>query len=489
MNKFFYLGLLFFLHLGDAICQSIDLDQPIVAHFDNIRNDKAIRQVLGQYSQSYSYDAYLIQKRKVSIDSDSLSIRQLLQFLFNDSSLVISSVRNQIIIYKPVFEQSINCTGHKKVQGKVYNSVTNEPVPYAPIRYAGGTKFTVTSISGDFAMNIPCNQVEVPLEIHALGYYTKIDTIDAQSPSLVVIKPASKTLREVIIRSVTPELALRKSLNEIPENFTTERTIANSFFREIIYKDEELDAISEAILEVYKGGYGENRKAKVSLIKGRKLVSPHYNDTINFKLKGSLNSCLQLDIVSNLPRFYSLESFQSYNYAYVDLVEYGDDLVHQIDFEPKSTNQEDFYKGSLYFDEQNFSLRAASFVVYPKLMNRAAKTLVKKKSRKLKIKPKSVQYKVQYRNVSDKLYLSYVIMEIKFKIIDKRSKSNYMYTSQSELVVNHITPSNERLPNSESFLTNKVFLDQSVNYDLSFWKDIDFLPVDMKLYDAIKELE
>ena len=65
-------------------------------------------------------------------------------------------------------------------------------------------------------------------------------------------------------------------------------------------RDRNYVSISEAVIDVYKGGYAnEYQVDQVKLFKGRKSADVEKMDTVLFKVQGGPNTTILLDVVKN----------------------------------------------------------------------------------------------------------------------------------------------------------------------------------------------
>jgi hypothetical protein len=486
---------LFFLssiHLIYGQVGSNILDEQLSIAYTEIRSDKAVKLISNKLGYSFSYDATLLRKRLVYLDSNSSTLRKLLYSIFEDSTINIAVHKRQILIYRNQFIQQKNpCDDGFLFTGKILDERLFEPVPYAAIKIDQYNQHTVANEDGIFAFNIPCKVDKLKVEIYALGYSKESQVVNVSNEPLnIFLPPTIISLQEVIIRSVEPEIVINKCLELIQENYTESPTNGVAFFRETVHKNDSLVGVSEAIFELYKEPYLSSKKDKLKLLKGRKFINRSQLDTVDFKLKGSLNSCLMLDVVKNLPSFLASGNFDIYDYKFDDILNYNDKLVYKIDFAPKEGIREFYYQGSLYIDEGNYALHAVEFQIDPSLLYLARSEMVFKKSNRLRTKPLRATYSIQYQEVGARLTLSYVRMDLDMRVRQRGKLFGARYTSSAEMVINKVDVNNSvQINRQEVFSLDKIFLDQPMVFDLNFWKGFDFLPLDKPLLQAVHALE
>lgn len=468
------------------------LDEPISVDYGEVRSDKAVKLISNELGFGFSYDASLLRKRLVNISSENSTLRELLNDIFEDPSITIVVHRKQILIYKSQFAEQYNpCERGFLYSGKILDERSVEPIPYAAIKIEQYDLHTVANDDGIFAFNLPCRVDSLKIEIYSLGYLKEIHLVPvSDKPLNIFLSPTFIALQEVIIRSVEPEIVINKCLERIQENYCESPAKAVAFFRETVQKNDSLVGLSEAIFDLYKESYVSSKKDKLKLVKGRKLINRTQLDTVDFKMKGSLNSCLLLDVVKNLPSFLAEGSFSVYDYKFDDILDYNDKLVYKIDFAPKEGSSDYYYQGSLYIDEGNYALHAVEFQVDPSLLHLARSEMVFKKSNRLRTKPLKATYKIQYQEVGERLMLSYVRMNVDMRVRLRGKLFGARYKSSAEMVINKADVNNsQQIDRQEVFNLDKIFLEQPIVYDLNFWKGFDFLPLDKPLLQAVYALE
>ena len=468
------------------------LERVVAVDFIGVKNNRAVKILSDQLNYGFSYDASLLPNKNLNFASSNLTVRQVLYKIFDDDRLNVAVHNSQFLISKNYYVVENNpCEEQKIFLGRILDNVTLEPLSYAAVKVSGLERHTVANFEGNFMLSLPCDHDSVSLEFYALGYRKSINTVLVSNKRHnFFLESAAIPLQEVIIRSVEPELVLKKCLERIADNYVTTPANATAFFREATSDNDELSGISEAIFELYKAPYNRPKIDRLKLLKGRKLVNSSQADTIKFRIKGSIESCLKLDVIKNIPTFMLPEYKHAYTYKFVDVLEYNNTQVYQIDFTPKPGVTAQYFEGSLFIDENSFALVAIDFRVKPNLISRATKEMVIKKSKKHVTHPVSARYLVQYQGVEGKRFLSYVQMNLEMKVREKGKLFGRKYETTDELVVNSVSQRDkERIERKELFDPSEILLDQSITYDVNFWKGYDFFPLDQPLYRAVQTLE
>src|SRR6478609_1766923 len=108
---------------------------------------------------------------------------------------------------------SYSVIAQTKIEGKIIDSETGEPVPYASVGIVGLPRGTSANINGDFSINITDNNA---LKITSVGYENVIIN-NPISGLTIKLKPATINLQEVFVfdKDLTPQGIVRKAFKNI----------------------------------------------------------------------------------------------------------------------------------------------------------------------------------------------------------------------------------------------------------------------------------
>ena len=108
---------------------------------------------------------------------------------------------------------------------------------------------------------------------------------------------------------------LNSALRKIPDNYSREPIMVTSFYRETIKQNRSYVAVSEAVLDGYKGSYTKVADMdRVKIFKGRKSMNVKKMDTVLVKLQGGPQTMFLLDIVKNPMELLEKEAMAYYVY-------------------------------------------------------------------------------------------------------------------------------------------------------------------------------
>jgi hypothetical protein len=223
------------------------------------------------------------------------------------------------------------------------------------------------------------------------------------------------------------------------------------------------------------------------LLKSRKIQAPDISDTVFLKLKAGVQSALQLDIASSVPGFLDLAPPVEYTYGYSNLVSYDARDAYAVTFVQNAGLRKALYSGTLYIEKESFAILGASFEINPDFLDLAAEELVLKKSHRLIVKLRKINYSVSYMPFNGRYYLSHARCDIEVTTRLRHHISTDNFKTFLELATCYIdTSSVVKFPKQEEMKPGVVFQDQPYITDDSFWGDFNTITPETKLSEALK---
>ncbi len=477
--------------------QNLVLDSSITYKNKDIELYNALNEISEKIGYEFSYNAALIPDQKtVKANFKNEKLNLILEQLLNDSTLSYRVIEKQIVIYKKNTINALASLHHNiqdsiyqiTIKGRVIDLITEKPLAYANISIFGKSIGTVTNDDGEFIFKFPAKYLRSNLAISFVGYKNAMVPISELSPdaNIFYLKPATINLKEVVIRYVEPKSLIREAVEKIPENYSTQDNIYTVFYREIIQKNNEYAAVSEAVLNVFKSPYNNYHNDHIRLLKSRKNIDYSIMDTIFFKLKGGLHTSLYLDIIKNSISFIEEDKFDLYDYEMTNIVNFDNGTAYEIKFEPRFYLKEESFKGKIYIDTETSAIKAVEFEIEPSAVSKMSRELVVKKNWRIKVKPVAAKYKISYRLLDNVLHLNLVRGELDFKVNNRKRLFADDYKTIFEFAVNDIDTTNiDKFNRKEIINTEKVFIDQKNEYDADFWGEFNFIKPDEPLEEAL----
>lgn len=477
------------------------MDQYFILPDTTCRLDTALNilESITDYYFSYNPDIIAIGD-SVKLQSPGDTLKNILRGLISNPGIQFKPVGNLIVIaHISEINQEMTDTVVQDtipefitIMGKVIESNTGDPIPFATISLAGTRIGTISSADGNFVFKYPGTFSQDSVLISCMGFKMEKIRLDFQDNAYTEIhlKPDYIPIQEVIIRKTDPVSLLRSSIARIPENYFTGPVNLTTFYRESVKKGNNYIIISEAILEIYRSAFNEQFPMdQVKVLKGRKNVDIQIRDTVSLKLKAGLQTSLLLDIVRNKPEFFNEEFFNYYTYDMTDIILDEDRYTYVITFKQHLYTQPPHYEGKIFIDMESLGIRAFEFHINPETINKAAKYLVIRKPRNLDVIPVSADYFVRYKNAMDKLYLNYILSDNVFRIRKKNQLFSRTFETLTEMAVtNTKTEDVSHFRIRETTDINDLFINQVGGYDESFWGEYNFIKPDEPLEEALKRI-
>ena len=465
---------------------------------------KTIYQTLNQISDSigyfFIYDSKVVDSdKRVRISVKEKPLNEALNTIFNDSTLRYKTIKNHILIYREEVANNEPDPNKKElaknfqvIKGQVFDSQTMEALPYVSIGIAELGIGNVTNSDGLFILKIPNGLEDYSLTVSHIGYKSKTFPIEltANEKFDIFLDVEHISIQEVIIRNVDPLSLIKQALKRVPDNYMQAPSYLTTFYREGVQKGNKYINYSEGVFKVYKSAYsGSMESDQLKLLKSRKIQNIDRSDTLIIKLKGGLSSSLILDIIKNPPTFLDPDLFQDYNYHKYDITTINNRSAYAIEFEQKETVMEPLLKGVLYIDMENLAILGANFQINPKFVKKSADLLIAKRNRKYIIKPERVSYSVSYSEMNGYLYLSHIRGDLVFRYRKRRQLFSNTFKTFMEMATSSIDTVNvKRFDRREVEKTSNVFLDNSYEYDDSFWAELNHIAPEDNLFETLMKI-
>lgn len=463
-----------------------------------------VYQALNQLSDSigylFAYDSKLVDSdRRIRTNITRIPLRKALGQILADTTLGFRVIDRHILIFSNTkadtlsyLNESTDTTRFYSVRGRVLDSQTRKPLPYVTVGIPEIALGSVTNQEGAFLLKIDRGVDVTHLSISHIGYRKVVIPINLLriEPVDIFLETDYISIQEVIIRNIDPRMLVREALDKISDNFSPSPTYHTAFYREGVVKSGKFQNYSEAIFRIYKSAYSKKIETdQVKLLKSRKTQNLEPTDTLSIKLRGGINSSLTLDIVKNIPFYLEEDYADFYTFTRKDIVTFGDRIAYAIAFDQKESSIEPLIVGTLYIDVDNLAILGADLEINPKNIVRATDQFVHKGNRRFRFKPESIKYSVRYTNLNGVYHLSHVRGDLNFKYRLRRSFSMNSFHLFFELAVTQIDSLNvTRFARNEIEPTQNVFLDNAYVYDQVFWKDLNIIPPEKSVFEALKDI-
>ena len=408
--------------------------------------------------------------------------------------LITASFLSVFLLFNCFFISASDPVSYYTISGKVKDKKNKKKIEYVNV-YAVGTNIgTITNEDGEFQLKLD-NALRISeIELSALGYYNNrvsISNSDLLNQTFY-LTPQSFQLSEVEVFSwQNPRDLVKAAIEKIDVNYSLNPNLLTGFYRETIQKGRRYINISEAVVQVYKNPYDKNiKRDRVQVLKGRKLISPKPNDTLNVKLLGGPNMAVEVDIVKNPDILLDEESLQFYRYRMGETTSINDRLQYVVHFEPQVIASIPLFKGTFYIDRETLAFTRAEFGFDMKDKKKVTEIILKEKPKGLRFSPEDVSYVVTYKQHNNKTYFNYLRTEIKFKCDWKRRLFATTYTVIGETVITDNQEENAiQIASKDSFKKRQSLSDEAMTfYDENFWGGYNIIEPTESLENAVNKL-
>ncbi|WP_294607335.1 SusC/RagA family TonB-linked outer membrane protein [uncultured Bacteroides sp.] len=165
-------------------------------HLKNVTLEEALGQIRqkGEYSLWYRNEEVNL-KKKVSLDIQNGNISQILDSLFEGENLKYIIEDNHIVIFKTNGTSKSAQQTTKQITGVIKDN-HGEPIIGCNIMEKGTSNGTITSVDGDFSLNVAEKAV---LLVSYIGYLTQEIPVQNKQNIAVTLQEDAKMLDEVVV--------------------------------------------------------------------------------------------------------------------------------------------------------------------------------------------------------------------------------------------------------------------------------------------------
>lgn len=492
--------LLFSLNIVSAQNNSI-LDTTLSYKSKDLKLSQVLSELGNKVGYSFSYNPDLLASyRVVKAKFTETSLNEILNTLINDSTLVFKVIDKQIIITK---DNKINklsfihtvegsTVNFLRIRGKIIDQRSGAPLSFSNVAIKNKALGTISNEQGEFNLTLSSSFISDTIVFSYLGYrnaYIAIKELAIRNNKIYLLKENYR-IKEVVIKNYNANEILKNAVNDIKNNYYTDPYQITAFYREMVKKESDLVAISEAVLDVYKSPYLGTYSDQIKLIKGRRDEFYSNNDTIALKLKAGLHTSLYLDVVKNPPYFLQEKFFHLFSYYVEKISKYNDQSVYEIKFKPKYYIEENSFEGIIYIGTEDLSIVALDFKITENALQKMGRELIVRKAFRTKVKTVEAHYQVNYRKVDGKYYLNFATGELEFKVRRKKSLFSKDFRTSFEFVSNDYKIKDVKRHNRSDLISKyKVFLDAQYEYDYKYWALYNYISPNKSLEDALIDIQ
>lgn len=149
------------------------------------------------------------------------------------------------------------------VKGKVLDSSSQDPLPFAYVSLKGFALGTVTNGDGEFLLNIPSSYEDESLVFSYLGYLRETLSLDGlrdMSPILVYLKKDVAEIKEVVVKpteKISAKQLLKRVMKNIEINYAQAPVNLDGYYRETVAENGAFISYSDAAVQIHYAPYQE----------------------------------------------------------------------------------------------------------------------------------------------------------------------------------------------------------------------------------------
>lgn len=378
-----------------------------------------------------------------------------------------------------------------QMTGVVRDAQTGKVIPQASVIATGSRETTVTNQDGSFVLK--SRKMPASISVSCLGYQTAVIPISADRHSRLKIslKPASIRLNEVIVNVGDPRAIVEEAVRKIPDNYSRDNELLQCFYRETTQKGRRYIYVAEAVTDMYKASYTRLvNPDRVSIIKGRRIVSPHASDTLGAKMQGGPTLPVELDLMKNRDYLFTSEELDLYNLKLEVPTMLNDRQQLVISFSPAFIADHVLFYGKMYIDMQTLAFTRIEMSLDMSDPKRATEVMLLHKPMGVRFRPREMTTTVAYTFDGKTSRIHYVHSDVRFYCEWKKKFFASPYHVEAEMVVTDLLSSEARpIAGASSFRSKDSFYDKVQFFsDPDFWRDYNIIEPTESLEHAIGKL-
>ena len=382
----------------------------------------------------------------------------------------------------------------KQYKGIVIDSKSKKPLVFATLLVNNTNISSITNTQGEFLLKIPNDYSNHRVTVSFLGYTSKVIDFNDFNDSKIVIKLEThiEELSEIKINIEDANALVREMLKNKAANYFDFPTSMTAFYRETIKKRRSYVSLSEAVVEVNKQSYSNNKNDLLKLYKARKNTDYNKLDTITLKLKGGPSSTLKIDVMKNPMSFFGDEIFDRYEFLFGASTKIDDKPVYVVNFKQKKHIKEPFYYGKLFIDANTYALIKSEFDLNLENKQEASRLFVVKKPKKANVTATEASYQINYREKDGKWHFGYSRIQLGFKINYDKRLFNSNYSLVMEMAItdwNKISEGNT-IKFKDRLKSSVILSDEAQGFaDPEFWGEFNVIEPEKPIENAIKKIQ
>ena len=375
------------------------------------------------------------------------------------------------------------------VSGTVVDDKSGNPLRQVSV--SAGRVSVVTNEDGVFALKL--EKQPSAIKVSHVGYKTRQVKLSQENTQGLKVRlvPTTIQLREIVVRTANPRELVDIAISKIPENYSKVPELLKAFYRETAMKRKHYIYVAEGVEDMYKTPYTRSvYRDRVSIVKGRRLLSQKHSDTLGVKVLGGPVLPVQLDVVKNHDILLNKEELDGYKFS-MDIPEYiNDRLQYVVRIEPGIVKDYALFNGRFYIDCERLAFTRIELELDMSDKEKATNRMLVKKPFGVKFKPRELSCVIDYRYEDGVSRISYLRNIFRFNCDWKKRLLATSFTATCEMVVTDSQSQDvQPIANRSSFDSKDAYYDK-VEYfmDPEYWSQYNIIEPSESLDKAIRKL-
>ena len=375
------------------------------------------------------------------------------------------------------------------VSGTVVDDKSGNPLRQVSV--SAGRVSVVTNEDGVFALKL--EKQPSAIKVSHVGYKTRQVKLSQENTQGLKVRlvPTTIQLREIVVRTANPRELVDIAISKIPENYSKVPELLKAFYRETAMKRKHYIYVAEGVEDMYKTPYTRSvHRDRVSIVKGRRLLSQKQGDTLGVKVLGGPVLPIQLDVVKNHDILLNKEELDGYKFS-MDIPEYiNDRLQYVVRIEPGVVKDYALFNGRFYIDSERLAFTRIELELDMTDKEKATNRMLVKKPFGVKFKPRELSCVIDYRYEDGVSRISYLRNIFRFNCDWKKRLLATSFTATCEMVVTDSQSQDvQPIANRSSFDSKDAYYDK-VEYfmDPEYWSQYNIIEPSESLDKAIRKL-
>jgi len=388
-------------------------------------------------------------------------------------------------------------SAQKRISGQVLDTYTKEPIEGVLVELEGNSVIRIiTNSEGIFNIPLTNQSDSFQLRIGGIGFnqtsynYSQKDVLE---DLIYYIEPREIKLKEVNVEGYRdPQQLIERMLSRRKENEDKISKQALGFFRERIQKRGKNLSLAEAVISIVKRSNTSDLNDLVFLNQLRKANNYRSIDSVAVKLQGGPFNILYTDLAKYPEIVFDQNNLEFYKYTYLGTLNYNEQEVLQVAFEPRSSSKSPSFSGILYLNKASFDLVRADLDLDVSNRDRASRIFVKKKPEGMDIWPTQMRYQIDYAPKDNRWLLQYGKIALEFRVNWKSRLFRRTYQIEAEMAITDWLEDRSKnlIEDKARLKPNKVLIESIEGfYDLLFWETYTIIEPDSEIDKIIAKIE